>query len=114
MLLEYIIGGILGIGGSIFGVVACYYAYKAAKSLGGIMGKALFNIAIGCILITILQIYNGTTLGMIIIGKTPLIFGPHSLIGSIIGAGLILLGSLFLIKGFYYILKITKPKKRKK
>lgn len=100
MKLVDIVGLAVGIPSVIIGILACWYAYKASRALGGRIGNAFIKVAIGCVLMIFSAAFTGITMGALDIYQ--------SMTVALTGSGSATLGSLFLIAGFRGIVKSTK------
>lgn len=100
MKLVDIVGLVLGIPSVIIGIIACYYAYKAAKVLGGRIGNAFVKVALGCVLLIFSAAFQGITMGALNIYQ--------SMTVAVTSSGSATLGSIFLIAGFRGVIAATK------
>lgn len=99
MKLIDIVGLVIGIPSVIIGIIACYYAYKAAKILGGGIGNAFIKLAIGCVLMMFSAAFQGITMGALDIYQ--------SMTVAVTGSGSATLGAIFLIAGFRGVIAST-------
>ena len=95
-------GWSLGSIASIIGIVVACYACRAAKAVGGEIGRAFIKVAIGVVLVIVAVLFFGYIHSRTLAGRTT------GMVGAI-GVNILLIpGFLFMLAGFRGIIKSTK------
>lgn len=95
-----IVGLAIGVPSVIVTIVACFYGHKAARSLGGEIGRAFVKLLTGIVLVLFSATFQGIVMGVMDIYESVLV--------AVVSSGTSLAGSIFLIAGFRGIIASTK------